>query len=47
MLREDLQRTIETKKSVLFNIRVPLTELLAKRYGLKIKRANYAIELIK
>ena len=46
-LRNDLNRTIETNKTVLFNIRVPLTELLAKKYGLNIKRANYAIEIIK
>lgn len=46
-LRNDLNRTIETKKAVLFNIRVTLTELLARKYGLKIKRANYAIEITK
>ena len=46
-LVEDQKRGNAIKKGLdlLINIRVPMTEKLAEHYGLKIKRANYMIEI--
>jgi peptidoglycan hydrolase-like amidase len=45
MLIEDIERKVSTKSGYRINIRVPMTEKLAQHYHLKIKRANYMIEV--
>ena len=44
ILKEDIQREIQTKDGTLYNIRVSATETLVKRYNLKkYKRGNYSV----
>lgn len=48
MLVEDMERKIEHYKGTRIAIRVPMTEKLVERYGLKgYKRVNYFIEITK
>lgn len=41
MLKGDLARRIPTKNGYLVNVRCYATEALAKKFGFKVKRANY------
>ena len=48
IIKEDEKRIIPTRRgSYLMNIRVPATEAIARKYGLKrYKTANYMIEVV-
>lgn len=52
ILKQDLERNIETKKGKLFNIRVTATELAVKKFGFghdgrRYKTGNYAFLVLK
>ena len=48
ILKDDMNRRIENKKSFLVNIRVSATEKVVERFKLKgYKRGNYMFEVIK
>jgi len=47
ILRKDIKRGMKVKGGTLYNIRVPATEVIASKYGLKrYKRANYSILVV-
>lgn len=48
ILRQDIERRINTKKSFIINIRVTATEQLVNHFKVKnYKRGNYILEIIK